>query len=84
MDFIAEHGTLQHVIDSQSPWQQGRTERAGASFKEDLLLCDLAGQGDHIVLVERSGWTGLGLVLGSNFAALQNKGNSDSNSKSKD
>ena len=27
---------LHHFIDSQSPWQQGRTERAGDSLKEDL------------------------------------------------
>mgnify|MGYP005693850643 CR=1 FL=1 len=25
-----------HHIDSQSPWEQGRTERAGGSLKEDL------------------------------------------------
>ena len=34
--YIAEGGCLQHFIDSQSPWQQGRTERAGGSLKEDL------------------------------------------------
>eukprot|EP00973_Karenia_brevis_P005943 808865-Karenia_brevis.AAC.1 len=33
---IAEHAGLQHFIVAQSPWQQGRTERAGASLKEDL------------------------------------------------
>ena len=34
--YIGEHGCLHHFIDSQSPWQQGRTERAGESLKEDL------------------------------------------------
>ena len=34
--FIGSGGCLQHYIDSQSPWQQGRTERAGGSLKEDL------------------------------------------------
>ena len=34
--YVAEGGCLQHCIDSQSPWQNGRTERAGGSFKEDL------------------------------------------------
>eukprot|EP00973_Karenia_brevis_P003928 541946-Karenia_brevis.AAC.1 len=27
--YIAEHAGLQRFIDAQSPWQQGRTERAG-------------------------------------------------------
>ena len=34
--YVAQHGGLQHFIDSHSPWQQGRAERAGASLKEDL------------------------------------------------
>ncbi len=34
--YVGEHGTLQHFIDSQSPWQQGRTERAGDSLKGNL------------------------------------------------
>ena len=34
--YIAQNAGLQHFIDSQSPWQQGRTERAGGSLKEDL------------------------------------------------
>jgi transposase InsO family protein len=34
--YVAENGCLQHFIDSQSPWQQGRTERAGGSLKENL------------------------------------------------
>ena len=33
---MGENGRLQHYIDSQSRWQQGRTERAGDSLKEDL------------------------------------------------
>eukprot|EP00973_Karenia_brevis_P083346 11559380-Karenia_brevis.AAC.1 len=33
---IAEHAGLQHFIYAQSPWQQGRTERAGGSSKADL------------------------------------------------
>ena len=34
--YVGENGCIQHYIDSQSPWQQGRTERAGDSLKEDL------------------------------------------------
>ena len=34
--YIAEQGCVHHTIDSQSPWQQGRTERAGGSLKENL------------------------------------------------
>ena len=34
--YVGQNGCLQHPIDSQSPWQQGRTERAGGSLKEDL------------------------------------------------
>ena len=36
ISYVAGSGTLQHTIDSQSPWQHGRTERAGASLKEDM------------------------------------------------
>eukprot|EP00973_Karenia_brevis_P012562 1705154-Karenia_brevis.AAC.1 len=34
--YIASHAGLQHFIDAQLPWQQGRTERAGGSLKEDM------------------------------------------------
>ena len=34
--YVGENGCLHHFIDSQSPWQQGRTERAGGSLKEDI------------------------------------------------
>eukprot|EP00973_Karenia_brevis_P024508 3380380-Karenia_brevis.AAC.1 len=34
--YIAEHAGLQHFIAAQSPWQRGRTERAGESLKEEL------------------------------------------------
>ena len=34
--YVADHVCPHHFIDSQSPWQQGRTERAGGSLKEDL------------------------------------------------
>ena len=34
--FIASHAGLQDFIDAQSPWQQGRTERAGGHLKECL------------------------------------------------
>ena len=34
--YVGENGCIQHYIDSQSQWQQGRTERAGDSLKEDL------------------------------------------------
>ena len=33
-DYVGGSGCLQHFIDSQSPSQQGRTERAGAHLKE--------------------------------------------------
>ena len=35
-NYVGEQACLHHFIDSQSPWQQGRTERAGGSLKEDL------------------------------------------------
>ena len=35
--YLGGNGCLQHTIDSQSPWQQGRTERAGGLLKDDLL-----------------------------------------------
>ena len=42
--YLANHQCLQHLIDSQSPWQQGRTERAGGSLKEDLRkICQECG-----------------------------------------
>ena len=34
--YLGKHACVQHFIDSQSPWQQGRTEKAGDSLKEDL------------------------------------------------
>ena len=34
--YLAELGCVHHTIDSQSPWQQGRTGRAGGSLKENL------------------------------------------------
>ena len=34
--YLAEQGCVHHTIDSQSPWQQGRTERAGGSLQENL------------------------------------------------
>ena len=34
--YVGENECLHHFIGSQSPWQQGRTERAGGSLKEDL------------------------------------------------
>ena len=42
--YLADHSCLQHLIDSQSPWQQGRTERDGGSLKEDLCkICQECG-----------------------------------------
>eukprot|EP00973_Karenia_brevis_P041240 5705924-Karenia_brevis.AAC.1 len=40
--YIAGQAGLQHVIDAQSPFQQGRTECAGASLKEGLrnVVCE--------------------------------------------
>ena len=34
--YVADHVCLHHFIDSQSSWQQGRTERDGGSLREDL------------------------------------------------
>ena len=34
--YIGENERLHHFIGSQSPWQQGRAERAGGRLKEDL------------------------------------------------
>ena len=33
-EFLGEHGVLDHKTDSQSPWQNGRAERAGAEVKD--------------------------------------------------
>ena len=35
-DFCGQNGSLVHVVDAKSPWQNGRTERAGGAFKEKL------------------------------------------------
>ena len=35
-DFCGNNGSLVHVVDAKSPWQNGRTERAGGAFKEKL------------------------------------------------
>ena len=34
--FSADNGIVLHFIDSGTPWQQGRTERAGGLLKEQL------------------------------------------------
>ena len=34
---MGKHAILHHHIDSQSPWQQGRTERAGGVLKDMIL-----------------------------------------------
>ncbi|MEC8427241.1 MAG: transposase family protein, partial [Pseudomonadota bacterium] len=34
--YAGKQGVLHHFIDSQSPWQQGRTERAGGAAKDAL------------------------------------------------
>ena len=36
IQYLGEAGCLQHFTDSQSPWQQGRTERAGGAVKDML------------------------------------------------
>ena len=35
--YFGENGVLHHFIDSQSPWQQGRTERVGGSLQGDIM-----------------------------------------------
>ena len=35
-DYLGDHGILVHLCDSQSPWQNGRTERAGGALKEQI------------------------------------------------
>ena len=35
-NYVSENGCLHHFIDSQSPWQNGRTERAGGALKEQI------------------------------------------------
>ena len=55
--YVADHDCLHHFIDSQSLWQQGRTERAGGSLKEDLRKivqeCSLVTEEDlNIALAE--------------------------------
>ena len=35
-EYIGRHGCLIHFIDSQSPWQQWRTERSGDALKQQL------------------------------------------------
>ena len=47
-EYLGEAGCLQRFIDSQSPWQQGRTERAGGSIaymlKEVIAECGSVAQ----------------------------------------
>ena len=55
--YVADHACLHHFIDSQSPGQEGRTERAGGSLKEDLRKivqeCSLVTEDDSdIALAE--------------------------------
>ena len=33
---LGAHGVIHHTIDGQSPWQNGKTERVGGVFKEQL------------------------------------------------
>eukprot|EP00971_Amphidinium_carterae_P185116 3676023-Amphidinium_carterae.2 len=35
---LGQWGTVQHVTSSQSPWENGRAERAGKSLKEQITL----------------------------------------------
>ena len=78
--YAADHACLHHLIDSQSPWQQGRTERAGGTLKEDLRKncqeCGLATEDEFdIALAEavsvrnshhnRSGFSAQQRVFGS-------------------
>jgi hypothetical protein len=80
--YLGENGTLHHFMDSQSPWQQGRTERAGESLKEDmrdiLEECAIVLEDEfELVLsqaldarnryVNRSGFSAHQRVFGSNF-----------------
>ena len=50
---VADHACLHHFLDSQSPWQQCKTERAGGSLKEDLRKivqeCSLVTEDDFDV-----------------------------------
>ena len=45
VDFVGDHGLVIHFIDSRSPWQNGRTERAGGEGKEqgEKVVGDVAG-----------------------------------------
>ncbi len=36
MDYLGGHGVMVHATDSQSPWQNGRTERAGGLLKQQV------------------------------------------------
>ena len=55
-------GVLTMPIDSQSPWQNGKTERAGQSFKHQLWDLDEECRRNNN-LTGRKGWTGPGVVV---------------------
>ena len=40
--FLCDRTIVHHFIDAQSPWQQGRTERAGGLAKEQIELVQQA------------------------------------------
>ena len=37
-DYIGDQGVVIHYIDRDAPWQNGRTERAGGLFKDQLAI----------------------------------------------
>ena len=81
-DYVGQYGCLHHFIDSQSPWQQGRTERAGAHLKEcmrdvveelglvtdeDFELCLAQSLDAKNRYVNRSGFSAHQRVFGSSL-----------------
>ena len=83
-DYVGQYGCLHHFIDSQSPWQQGRTERAGAHLKEcmrdvveelglvtdeDFELCLAQSLDAKNRYVNRSGFSAHQRVFGSSRTA---------------
>ena len=46
LDYFEDYGVVVHFIDASSPWQNGRTEKAGQAIKEQIakMCADLVVQ----------------------------------------
>eukprot|EP00439_Symbiodinium_sp_Y106_P027348 s5817_g3.t1 len=75
MDHVSDAGALIHLIDLKAPWQNGRTERAGAIFKQKLqMTIDEAGlvEDEHLdIAVAETLWARNQYYDRSGFSPMQ-------------